>query len=238
MWLLSALHGLKDKYMGCGMSNILTAKITIKGTRPLLWHHFGPDALPLEKQEKTGVAGNDPEEWKRTVLVTKDNQLYIDPSYIFACVRDGAKYTKKGRGSIQSMVCATLQVTDNRVPVDRFLPENIADLINETELPVYMDVRSVKNPSTKGRNVRYRVAASPGWTASFNLMWDKTIVSRTEMQAAVIDAGRFSGLGDGRNIGFGRFTVEKFDISEDNNGTKTQTTAGSVGNKKKAGVGA
>lgn len=196
-------------------SNILTAKVTIRGARPLLWHHFGPDALPLEKQEKTGVAGNDPEEWRRTVLVTKEGQLYLEPSYIFACIRDGAKYTKRGRGSIQPMVSATLQVTDNRILIDRYLPDNIAQLINQTEEPVYLDVRSVKNPSTKGRNVRYRVATSPGWKATFSLIWDKTIVSRGEMQAAIIDAGRFSGLGDGRVIGFGRFEIENIEIVEE-----------------------
>jgi hypothetical protein len=35
---------------------------------PLLWNHFGTDALPLEKRAKTGVAGNDPDEWRRKVL--------------------------------------------------------------------------------------------------------------------------------------------------------------------------
>lgn len=219
------------------MSNILTASVTIKGLRPLLWHHFGPDALPLEKQEKTGVAGHDPEEWKKTVLKTKDGQLYLESAYVFACVRDGAKYTKKGRGSIQSMVSATLQVTTDKVLVDKFLPDNIVELINETDQPVYLDVRSVKNPTTKGRNVRYRVAASPGWTATFNLMWDKTIVSRGEMQAAVMDAGRFSGLGDGRSIGFGRFTVEEFEISEEDNDPKTPPTKRSVARTKKADMG-
>jgi len=197
------------------MGNILTATITVKGVRPLLWNHFGPDALPLEKREKTGVAGHDPEEWKKTVLKTKDNQLYIDQSYIFACIRDGSKYTKKGRGSIQTAVSATLQVLTDRVLVDRYIPENITDLINEADEPVYLDVRSVRNPSTKGRNVRYRVAASSGWKATFEIFWDKTIVSRSEMQASIIDAGKLSGIGDGRNIGFGRFIVEGIEIVED-----------------------
>jgi hypothetical protein len=203
-------------------NNILIAKVSIKGTRPLLWHRFGPDALPLEKQERTGVAGNDPEEWRKTVMVTKENQLFVDPSYVFATIREGAKYTKKGRGSIQSMVSATLQVLTNRILIDRFLPDNINELINETEQPVYLDVRSVKNPSTKARNIRYRVAASPGWKATFEIMWDKTIVSRNEMQAAIIDAGKFSGLGDGRSIGFGRFIVESIEIRDGDN-AKAQT---------------
>jgi len=166
----------------------------------------------LERQEKTGVAGNDPEEWKKTVLKTKDNQLYLDPSYIFSTVRGGAKYVKKGRGSIQSDVSATLQVLENKILIDRYLPENVDKLTNAVDEPVYMDVRSVKNPSTKGRNVRYRVAASPGWTTEFTLMWDKTIVSQTQMEAAIRDAGTFCGVGDGRTIGMGRFEVESFKV--------------------------
>ena len=195
-------------------NNILVARVSIKGIRPLLWNHFGPDALSLEKQEKTGIAGNNPDEWRKTVTVTKEKQLYVDSSYIFATIREGAKYTKRGRGSIQSMVSATLQVLTDKILIDRYLPDNISELINEMDQPVYLDVRSVRNPSTKARNVRYRVAASPGWKATFEIMWDKTIVSRNEMQAAIIDAGRFSGIGDGRAIGFGRFIVESIEIRE------------------------
>lgn len=198
------------------MGNMLTATISVRGTRPLFWHRFGPDALPLEKQERTGVAGNDPEEWKKTVLKTAEGQLYLEPTYAFGCIRDGAKHTKKGRGSIQSLVSATLQIADDRLLVDRFLPANLyPELINAVDEPVYLDVRGVRNPATKARNVRYRVAASPGWVCSFSILWDSTIVSRGEMQAALIDAGRLVGLGDGRSIGFGRFIVESFDIHDD-----------------------
>lgn len=194
------------------MGNILKARVTIKGIRPLLWHRFGPEALPLEKQERTGVAGNDPEEWKSTVLYTEDRQLYIEPTYVFATIRDGARYTKKGRGSIQPMVVATLQVVDDRVLTDRYMPEDIPT--TDFAQPVYLDVRGVRNPTSKARNVRYRVAASTGWQASFSLLWDKTIVSRGEMEAAIIDAGRFCGIGDGRSIGFGRFDVACFDVAD------------------------
>lgn len=196
------------------MSNMLEARVTIRGDKPLMWHHFGPDALPLEKQERTGVAGNDPEEWKKTVLVNKDGQLYVEPSYVFGCVRDASKHTKKGRGSIQSLMVATLQVTDDRVLVDRYLPDGNGrgELTSDSDEPVYLDVRSVRNPSTKARNVRYRITASPGWRATFTLLWDKTIVSRAQMEAVLIDAGRLAGLGDGRSIGMGRFSVEEVEV--------------------------
>ena len=72
----------------------------------------------------------------------------------------------------------------------------------------------MKNPGTKARNVRYRLGASVGWKAEFTLVWDGTIVSRGEMEAVAIDAGQFTGLGDGRANGFGRFRVESFYVSE------------------------
>lgn len=207
------------------MGNMITASVTVKGTRPLLWHHFGPDALPLEKQERTGVAGHDPEEWRKTCLATKDGQLYIPPTYIFATLRDGARYTKKGKGSIQKSVVATLQVTSDRVLIDRHFPGfpnghsfNLATVEpppTDSELPVYMDVQSVRNPSTKARNIRYRIAASIGWLCSFNLIWDKTIVSRGEIESVINDAGKLCGLGDGRSIGLGRFVVEQFQVSQE-----------------------
>jgi hypothetical protein len=203
------------------MSNIVRALVKIKGVRPLLQHRFGPDALPLEKQERTGVAGNDPEEWRKTAMVTKDGQLYLEPTYVFATIRDGAKYTKKGKGSIQTVVAATLQVLDNEILIDRYLPGfpnghafDIAKAeppARDKTAPVYLDVMSVRNPSTKGRNVRYRLAASPGWSTSFTILFDKTIVDRNSMQAVLNDAGVLVGIADGRSIGFGRFTVESFE---------------------------
>jgi hypothetical protein len=184
-------------------NNFVTATVFIRGLRNLIWHHFGADALPLQKVERRGVAGNDPEEWKRTVLVTKKGQLYVEPESIFSALRDAAKYTRKGRFSIQGQVAATLQVVDPRVLVDRFLPKGTPSTNRDKK--VFLDVRSVRNPSTRARNIRYRVACSEGWKATFHLCWDRTVVSRTEMEAVTVDAGRLVGLGDGRSIGYGRF---------------------------------
>lgn len=199
------------------MGNILTATVKIKGVRPLLWHRFGPDSIPLEKGEKVGVAGNNPSEYLQTVLHTKEGQLYVEPSYIFGCVRDGSRNIKKGRGSIQPAMASTLQVLDSRVLINRWLPKGWDDwknngLTQDPDSDVYLDVRSVRNPATKGRNVRYRIAANHGWETEFRLQWDKTIVSRGELEAAVIDAGRLCGLGDGRSVGFGRFDVTSFEV--------------------------
>jgi hypothetical protein len=157
---------------------LVTAAVAIRGTRPLLWHRFGIDAIPLEKKPKQGVAGNNPEEWRNTVLKTSERQLYLESTYVFGCIRDGAKHTSVKRGTLQPKVASTLQITDEIVLIDRWLPKGDlapplrADNEADNE-PVYLDVRSVRNPTTRGRNIRYRVAASRGWNAEFTIEWDK-----------------------------------------------------------------
>jgi hypothetical protein len=202
---------------------MLTATVTIKGIKPLFWHAFGPESIPIgPREKKDGGPGNTPSEWRATVLCTKQGQLYLRGDYVFGCFRDGARNVKKGRGSIQRDVTATLEVLDDRILIDRFMPgangsydpSNAELPPRDPEQPVYLDVRGVVNPGSKQRNVRYRIVASPGWAARFNIKWDGTVVGRGQMESVAIDAGRLCGLGDGRNIGMGRFTVESFDVQE------------------------
>jgi hypothetical protein len=190
------------------MSKNVKALVEICGTRPLLWHAFNPEALSGERKERAGTKGNDPTEWKSTVLAAPGGQLYLQPDQVFACLREGAKYTKRGRASLQGPLSATLQVIGEKVLTDRKLPKG--EMPTDRTAPVYLDVRSVNNPNTKGRNMRYRVAASPSWTASFEITWDSTIVSRAEMEQIATDAGKLVGIGSGRSIGLGRFEVQKF----------------------------
>lgn len=200
------------------IGNLLTAQVSLQGTRPLLWHHFGIDAIPLQKQETEGVAGHNPGEWRKTVLMTSDRQLFIYNTYVFSCIRAAAPFIKRGK-SLQIAVSATLQIAEEMILIaDRFVPED-PELIERGKLveklpPVFVYVEGVKNPSTGRRNIRYRVAAASNWICQFTLHWDKTVLSRAEMEALCLTAGQFVGLGDGRTIGFGRFDVKSFDVSD------------------------
>lgn len=190
-----------------------TAVVSIKGTRPLLFHAFTPDAISDGtggRKVKTGGPGNDPQEWHKTYRATKDGQLYLTPEQIFGVCRESAKYTKRGRGSIQRSVAATLQVMDDKVLLNRFVPQEPGQ---DSEAEVYIDVRGVVNPATKGRNVRYRLATNHSWEATFTISYDPTVVSSNEMQAVLTDAGKLVGLGDARAIGYGRFEVTNFAVS-------------------------
>lgn len=198
-----------------------TVQVTIRGTRPLLMNKFGRDAIPLDTgaRERTGVAGNDPEEWRGRVMADKDGHLYIRGDYVFGSVRDGAMAGshKVNRKSAKYAVAATLQVLDDVIYLDRWFPgypngsafdATKAQVPDEDPTsPVYLDVRSAVNPATKRRNVRYRIGVAPGWTATFGLQWEGSIVPPATMRAIVDDAGKLSGLADGRSIGLGRFEV-------------------------------
>ncbi|GAQ19048.1 hypothetical protein OPHB3_3007 [Oceanobacillus picturae] len=189
--------------------SLIRAEVKIKGIRPLLFNNFTINSIPLIKEEKPGVAGNNPEEWKKTYQVTPEGQLYLNPDYIFSCIRSGARYTPKGRGTMESIVSASLQVIDERILLNRFVP-NEDELTNDNSKDVYIDVRPVSRRGVK--NIRYRLASSAGWESKFVIMWENTLINRQQMEAFCLDAGAFAGLGDGRKIGYGRFEVVNFNI--------------------------
>lgn len=99
--------------------------------------------------------------------------------------------------------------------LNRHLPKEprlSTEALNE---PVYVFMAVTRGATSRGKNIRYRVAAAPGWQSQFTLLWDKTVVSRQEMQAVAIDAGRLVGLANGRSIGYECFEITQFDVSED-----------------------
>jgi len=208
--------------------NIVTAKVEIIGIRSLFFHSAGPDMIPLEKQETTGVAGNDPWGWSKTTPVTAEGQLYLDPTMVFATIRDGGRHIKIKRGSLMMPIIATLQIVDDIILVDRFLPPEATEFVRSkgkvghplevlTQDPtadVFLDVRKGKNPNTKSALIIYRVACTAGWHASFTLQWDRTVVATQQLEAALRDAGALEGLGSGRKIGKGRFTHTSFQVTE------------------------
>lgn len=78
-------------------THLTTATFTIRGTRPLLFHAFGPDVIPADGQkEKSGVAGNDPNEWQKTMLMIEPTrELYLKLTYVFGCLCDSAQHTPR-----------------------------------------------------------------------------------------------------------------------------------------------
>jgi hypothetical protein len=193
--------------------SFVRATVHCVGTRPLLFHTFSVEALSHERKAKGGSAGNSPDEWRNTFRMTEDRQLYLTPDCAFACFKGAGAYTKIGKGNLSKKLAATLQVFNDRLLIDRYVPvewdkAETKDIPTSPLADVYLDIRGVINPNSKGRNVRYRVACKPGWETTIQIGWDSSIVSKEQIKPIVKDAGVLIGLGDGRSIGLGRFDSE------------------------------
>lgn len=189
----------------------ISSRITIKGTKAILFHTFPIDTLSVGKT-KSGSAGRDEEEWKSTVLMTGERQLYVMGSYLVGAIKAAGKLIKVGKGNMMKKIESCLECSqdvilleDSYVPPDDQITKSSSD-------PVYIDVRSVVNPTTKGRNLRFRVAAKAGWKLSTIIQWDDAIVSKENLKECVVNAGLYEGIGDGRRIGFGRFSLVSFEM--------------------------
>jgi hypothetical protein len=63
-------------------------------------------------------------------------------------------------------------------------------------------------------NVRYRLAASKSRRAVCHVVWDKTIVSRSQLHAVCIDAGRYVGIAMAGKLASGRFEIVRFEVND------------------------
>lgn len=187
------------------------------GTTAFLYNKFNIENVSKKVKTKSGSAGNDPEEWKDKIWV--DNlDLFVPAYYIFGSVTEGAHYVKEGKGSIKKKLMGCMIVKGEKFYMNRKLPKEIEKLETE-EMPrdssqdIYLDIRAVKNPMTKGKNVRYRLALKAGWEIDVCFEWDDTVLSRDNIKQAVEHAGKFVGVGDARLLGYGRYKCENIVIT-------------------------
>lgn len=188
-----------------------TVTFKIKGITPFLYHKFNIEQLSNKSKTKSGSAGNDPEEWKTTVW-NEGKRLFIPGFYFFSCICAGAQYVKAGRGSIAKKLAGCLLIKTDKAFLNRELETPIEEtetenITKDSSRAIYLDVRGVKNPATKGKNVRYRLALSPGWETDVECEFDDTVISKDDFRRALEASGKFSGIGDARLIGHGRFEV-------------------------------
>jgi hypothetical protein len=192
----------------------ISAKISIEGIKPLLFNTFPISALS-EKKPKEGTTGNNKESWKETVLMDTERRLFVYETYVIKSTIEGGKEIKVGKGNLSKKVTSTLEVdgaSNGKIYLDELIVPSDEELTSLDHMPVYLDIRAVVNPMTKGRNLRYRIAARTGWKCTFYIKWDDCLVSKDQMRLCVENGGVYQGIGDGRKIGFGRFKVLAFEM--------------------------
>ena len=75
--------------------SIICANVKISGTRPLLFNRFTEEAIPITKQEKWGVPGNNPQEWKNFSSNTTRTTLFGSHLYFLLFTRRRKIYIQK-----------------------------------------------------------------------------------------------------------------------------------------------
>jgi hypothetical protein len=168
-----------------------SAKVTVKGTSPLLMHAY--PMVPLEAIEKKSQE----EQAKHAEYRDPDTGFLYVPGVAIqrGCVA-AATYSKgKGRGSLQKQAAACLLISPERVSL------GVKDYV--------IDSRPVVIAATKGRIIRHRPRLDD-WQLTFTVEWDDLLLKETEVRRILDDLGARVGLLDFRpekKGPFGRFVI-------------------------------
>lgn len=181
-----------------------------------------------DEKKATNKAGYDPDEWRKAFLRTRTGELALTSRQFRASILEASKGMRKGRGSMFMKFTSTLMVQPALVPLgvsigkaDPPVFDYGADFAYADMPKVVIDRRPVRNPATRGTNIRSRVAFAPGTRATINVSFDDSILTPPQVREAVDAAGRLHGVGDGRKLGYGRFVV----VPAKNGNGRRKTTA-------------
>ena len=182
-------------------------KLKIVGTRPLIMH---ADTLadPLNPQTKRHKALTDKKkksyddyetiaksEWLGGLYIDEQGP-YLPGANIHAALVDGGKLSKLG-----AQIKRSVDTLHDRYHLEYDGPRTAEELWNAE----FFDARTVKNPGSRARLVRYRPMFRK-WAVSVDLAFDPESINRDQVIRCLSDAGQYCGLGDYRPK-FGRFEV-------------------------------
>ncbi len=172
-------------------------KIKLKSDGPLLMH-----ALPKEPQREMRDAGKEydsQEEVEKALYKDKEGKIYFPSKWIKGCIEGAAKGVKKGTVNLRSKVIQAVSV--------------YPPMIYPTKLSDYdIDQQYVRLQS---RNLILRSRPKfDEWEIDFEINFDEEIISEGDIMKLLMRVGKFIGIGDGRKLGYGRFTVEKFEVEK------------------------
>lgn len=178
-------------------------KAKIKSICPMLHHgaqSVGMESTTVKKKKGGNALVGDPNEWKKTIYYNEENGVYLPAINVEASMIIASKQFKLGRGTVSKYFKSGVFITEDYLPF-YVKGKTITDL-NEIEI----DKRTVKNPSTRGRNMRYR-AIFREWESEFKIMVTaEDYIDRELLKEVISYAGMFVAVGDYRPR-FGRFQL-------------------------------
>lgn len=181
-------------------------EIEITGTTPILMHgsqSIGTETTVGKKKGGDALTG-DPEEWRKTIYFNDEVGVYLPPELFEASWMLAGKEFKSGRTNVVKYVKSGVMIKENFLP---FYSRGKPIRTLEDVTPKDIDIRSVKNPSTKGRNMRYR-ARFFEWSTKMNVIVTADDYITQQMLKDIISySGKFVGVGDWRPK-FGQYIIK------------------------------
>lgn len=186
----------------------MRATYKLTGTRDLIMHN-GRLADPLDPHTKalaevTAIRGKteaDHREVARRELIgglyIDDDGPYIPGQNIETLIRDGAKFRKLGKAMTQGVMLEEFDV-----PLDYVGPRTAEEIAKDPDMTLR---ESVKVGTSRVMRTRPRFSR---WSLTFNVEYDEDRVDVADIDRALIDAGKYIGLGDWRPR-YGRFEMER-----------------------------
>ena len=127
-------------------------------------------------------------------------EFFMPDSAIAACIRGGAKATRRGKDIDRGIMIASPIVYFSHGKKFKSLDDAYDD-------PAYQITTPVRIPPVTGNLIYKRRCMIPtGWTLSFDVEFSPEIINRDTLEEAMVAAGALSGIGAWRPK-FGRFTV-------------------------------
>jgi hypothetical protein len=188
-----------------------TLTTTWTGIRPLVMHN-GLMADPThrlvrrikeitskgsKKLTEADYEERDRLEWEAGLYWTDGVGLVIPSDNIERCIQLGAQKSRIGKDVQAAVFC-----TESEVKLNYEGPKQKEKLYADPRFTLRKGVAVQQS-----RIIRIRPMVPTGWSLTFELEFDETIVNQKNLIKAMIDAGALIGLGDWRPK-FGRFTVE------------------------------
>jgi hypothetical protein len=191
-----------------------TIKSKWTGIRPILMHNgqLADWSNPITQQIKaitaSGTKNRSEAEWERLEKLEWLGGLYWDEKdgpiipgdNIERCIQLGAKKARLGKEVASAVLC-----TEPYAVLNYDGPRDREKLYAANGKFALRQGISIKGSS---RLIRVRPMFPSGWTLTFEVEFDSTILNRKQIMQAMINAGALVGLGDWKPK-FGRFLVEE-----------------------------
>lgn len=192
-----------DAAAGISLSAPYTAKITIEGVCPILFHRFSVDEVQRVQDEKTpGRKGGRSKKFDNPELYVFRNEkgeICIPGEYLKqACVNAG-RYRQDPRSPRKSAMDLYKAI---------IIPTTILATLGKDKWD-YLDQR--RAVIQRAGICRSRPAFQAGWRATFDVLVQiPEYLSESSFQSLIVDAGRLIGVGDFRPT-YGRFNLVGFE---------------------------